>query len=92
LILAVLFLFEVFLLGPFLPAKWETSVDQALTAYFRASHDQSLITHPNLEAEISQVLRENRKLRISLDFVAAVLMAANTLLIAKTWRALGLKS
>jgi hypothetical protein len=90
-VLTGLLLFEILLLGPFLPDRWESAVDQALTAAYRASHDQSLVTHPNLEAEISQVLRENRRLRISLDFMAAVLLAANTLVIVKTWRALRFK-
>jgi hypothetical protein len=46
------------------------------------------VTHPNLEAEVNQALREHLALRLSLYFVLALVLVANTALIVMTWRAM----
>jgi hypothetical protein len=59
-ILAVLFLFEIYMLTVFLPMNWQHSINEQIVVPFdRESYEQSKVTHPNLEEEIDQVLREN---------------------------------
>jgi hypothetical protein len=92
-ILAMLFLFEMYMLTAFLPKNWQHAINEQLVFPFdRESYEQSRVTHPNLEAEIDQVLRENPRLRIIGYLICVALLSGNTFLIVTVWRALKRKS
>jgi hypothetical protein len=92
-LLAMLFLFEMYMLTAFLPKNWEHAISEQLVLPFdRESYQQSRVTHPNLEGEIDQVLRENPRLRITGYVIFVALLSGNTFLIVRVWRALKRKS
>jgi hypothetical protein len=96
-ILVVLVLFEMYMLTAFLPRKWQHAINEQLVVpllapFDRESYEQSKITHPNLEEEIDQALKENPRLRISSYVIFAVLLSGNALLIAGICSKLSRKS
>ena len=91
--LAMLILFEMYMLTAFLPKNWQYPINEHLIVPFgRKSYEQSRITHPNLEGEIDQVFRENPSLKVAGYVIFVVLLSGNTLLIWRLWDALKKKS
>ena len=91
-IFTLLILFEMCMLTAFLPNRWQHALSQQLVRFQQETHDQSMITHPDLEGEIDQALRENPGLRIALNVTFGILLAGNTFLITRVWRALKSKA
>jgi hypothetical protein len=92
LLIALLFpllLFEVYLCTAFLPVQWQHAIDRKMLRVLPESHDWTPVTHPNLDQEIDQVLREHIWLRIALYAVTVLLLGTNTWIIHRVWRLLG---
>jgi hypothetical protein len=83
-LLVPLALVELYLCSAFLPMRWQLALSRILPQ----SHDHSLITHPALEQEIEQVLRNNFALQLALEASLLLLLAGNTLLVIRVWKLL----
>jgi len=81
-LLVPLALVELYLCSAFLPMRWQLALSRI------QSHDHSLITHPALEQEIEQVLRNNFALQLALEASLLLLLAGNTLLVIRVWKLL----
>ena len=85
-VLVLLGMTEVCICVALLPMRWQHPINQIL---FRAlPHDQTAITHPALDLEIDQVLRDWPLMRYGLSAFWLLCLAFNTFLIVKTWRVL----
>jgi hypothetical protein len=87
-ILGALLLFEAYLLTAFLPDNWQRTISRQFARLSEQSYQRSLVTHPLLEEEIRQTLEQHPGFEIALDLTFGVVLAGNTFLVAKTWRAL----
>ena len=76
-LLIPLLLLEMYLCTVFLPLHWQHEINGAIVRLLPERHDQTPITHPMLDQEIEQALREQVWLRVSLYLVDALLLAAN---------------
>jgi hypothetical protein len=92
-VLAMLVLFELYMLTAFLPKNWQHAINEQLIVPFdRESYDHSKITHPDLEWEIDQVLRESARLRIIGYIILVGLLSGNAFFIKRVWDMLKRKS
>jgi hypothetical protein len=87
-LLIPLILFEVYLCTAILPTQWQHAIDRKIPRILPEPHDWTSITHPNLDQEVEQVLREHIWLRMALYFVTGMLLVANAGVIRWVWRAL----
>jgi hypothetical protein len=85
-LLIPLVLFEAYLCTAFLPIDWQHTIYKKIPRVLPESHDWTPITHPNLDQEIEQVLREHVWLRIGLYAVTIVLLVGNAFVIRWVWR------
>jgi hypothetical protein len=83
--LIALILVEIYLCTAFLPAKWQHAIGIPLSRILPKTHDQWAITHPALDDEIEQVLRDNPGVRVGLYTLFASLLGGNTLLLVWVW-------
>lgn len=81
-----LVLFEVYLCTAFLPLYWQHAMNDRVANILPKSTDTTSTTHPLLNLEIEQVLRENVGLRIAAYAITIALLAANTWFIFFIWR------
>ena len=79
--------FELFLCSAFLPIRYQVALQNRLSQLLPQQYDHSKITHPDLEGEIEHVLQENTAVRLALYTFITTLLAANSLLVFKTWKA-----
>ena len=84
--LVPLVLFEVYLCTVFLPLQWQHAINDRVANILPKSSDTTPITHPLLNLEIEQVLREHVGLRIAVYAITSALLAANTWFISFIWR------
>ena len=63
-LLISLLVFEICLCTVFLPLRWQHEINRAIVHVLPEKHDWTPITHPMLEQEIEQVLREHIWLRV----------------------------
>jgi hypothetical protein len=84
--LVPLVLFEVYLCTAFLPLKWQHAINDRVANILPKSSDTTPITHPFLNLEIEQVLREHVGLRIAVYAITVALLVANTWFICFIWR------
>jgi hypothetical protein len=89
-IFSALIIFEMYLMTGFLPAAWQHALNERLTFHDEA-YKQSVRTHPLLNEEIDQALRENLGLRIAVYLTFGVLLTGNTFLIWRVWGCLKIK-
>jgi hypothetical protein len=83
-VLAMLILFEMYMLTAFLPKDWQHTInDRLIVPFDRESYEHSKITHPDLESEIEHALRENPRLRISGYIIFVALLLGNALLMKR---------
>jgi hypothetical protein len=87
-LLVLLTLSELYLCTAFLPLGWQHAIDTRIPRILPELHDWTPRTHPNLDQEIEQVLREHTWLRITVYGFFAIVLAANTWLIRWSWRLL----
>jgi hypothetical protein len=88
-VLAMLILFEMYMLTAFLPKNWQHAInDRLIVPFDRESYEHSRTTHPGLEGEIDQVLRENPRLRITGYIIFVALLLGNALLMKRLLDAL----
>lgn len=87
-LLIPLILVEGYLCTTFLPMEWQHTIDTKIPRILPASHGWTSITHPNLDLELEQVLREHIWLRIAVYAVTLILLLANTWVIRWIWRLL----
>ena len=87
-LLIALLIFELYLCTAFLPTSWQHALNDRIASLLSQPGDMTPTTHPQLSAEIDQVLRENLALRICLYPVTLGLLLINTLLIRFVWRRL----
>jgi hypothetical protein len=85
-LLIPLILFEIFLCSAFLPLKWQRAIDRKILGILSDSHDWTPITHPNLDQEIEQFLRDHLWLKFVLYSFTVLLLVGNALVIRKLWR------
>jgi hypothetical protein len=85
-LLIPLILVEFFLCGALLPQKWQRAIDSKIPRILPESHDWTPITHPNLDQEIEQMLREHTGLRIAIYALIVTLLAVNTWVIRRLLR------
>jgi hypothetical protein len=86
--LIALIVVEICLCAPFLPARWDAAIGTVATRIHPRARDQWDITHPALDQELDQVLRQDPGLRFSLYTLIALLLAGNTALLIWVWRLL----
>ena len=90
-VLTVLVLVELYLCTVLLPLNWQNAICDAINAVAHhtrtSAYDYSRLTHPAIDSEIEQVLREHIWLRITLYAVFAGLWAGNTVAIVWLGRA-----
>ena len=79
---------ELWLATAYLPARWQAAVSHAISVVLPRHQDQSAITHPALDQEIDQALRENIGLRLTFYAVLALLLAGNAALMVWVTRRL----
>ena len=84
--LIALMLVEIYLCTAFLPAKWQHAIRITVARILPKTYDQWAITHPALDVEIDQVLRDNPGMRVGLYTFFASLMGGNTVLLVWVWR------
>lgn len=87
-LLLPLMLVELYLCSAFLPMRWQLAVQHALPRILPKPYDYSLITHPALEQEIEQVLRNNFGLQVAFNALLLLLLAGNTFLVIRVWKLL----
>ena len=85
-LLIPLVLFEMYLCTAFLPMRWQRAINDSLPTISPKSHDWTSTTHPLLNEEIEEVLREHVGLRITLFVITLALLAGNAWLIRRVWR------
>ncbi len=85
-VLVVLLPVELYLCISLLPTRWQNAVDQALCRVL--PHDYCVSTHPVLDREIEVTLQQLPWLRFVSDAFSVVLLALNTFLLIRTWKAL----
>ena len=76
-LLISLLVFEICLCTVFLPLRWQHEINRAIVHVLPEKHDWTPITHPMLEQEIEQVLREHIWLRVLLYAITLLLLAVN---------------
>ncbi|MGB8128224.1 MAG: hypothetical protein WCG81_00355 [Candidatus Angelobacter sp.] len=82
LLFVVLLFAEIYLCSAFLPLSWQLTIQHALSE----GHDQSQITHPDLEGEINQALRKHPGFRVAFYGILVLLVIANTFVLFVVWR------
>ncbi len=90
-LLISLVLSEMFLFTGFLPSAWQHAIYEPASKMFPETLDQTSITHPNLDREIQDALRNDVKLRLGLYLVIALTLTVNTVLIRLVWRKLNVR-
>lgn len=85
-LLIPLALFEIYLCTAFLPIHWQHAINDRVANILPKSSDTTPITHPFLNLEIEEVLREHVGLRTAVYAITIALLAANTWLIFFIWR------
>jgi hypothetical protein len=85
-LLVPLALAEIYFCTAFLPFEWQRAINNKLPQILPNPPDQTLITHPNLDLEVEQVMREHIWVRLGLYCLTIVLMLANALLMRRLWR------
>jgi hypothetical protein len=88
-LLTLLVLLELYICTAFLSMEWQNAINKYIPQIFPESRgDWTPITHPLLNQEIEQVIREHIWLRITLYALTVGLLAANAWLIRRVWRLL----
>ncbi len=85
-LLIPLVLFEIYLCTAFLPLNSQHAIEKKTPRILPETHDWTPITHPNLDQEIEQVLREHFWLKVALYAITVILLAANTWVIYRLRR------
>jgi len=85
-LLMPLVLFEMYLCTTFLPTSWQRAINDSLPNISPKSHDWTSTTHPLLNEEVEQVMREHVGLRITVFVVNLALLLGNAWLIRRVWR------
>jgi hypothetical protein len=88
-VLAALILSEIYFCTTFLPTRWQFAMSTTIARILPKAHDQWDITHPALDMEIGQVIRNNPNLRVAFYSFLVLLLAGNTLLLVWVWRLVG---
>jgi hypothetical protein len=83
--LIALTLVEIYLCTAFLPAKWQHAIGNTVARILPKQYDQLAITHPALDEEIDQFLRNNPGVRFGLYTLFASLLGGNTFLLVWVW-------
>ncbi len=91
-LLVVLIVVELYLCSAFLPAGWQTAIQQRLSYIRPKTLDHSVVTHPALDYEIEDMMRKHVGLKVALYAVILLLLLGNTFLVTKVWRFLRLTS
>ena len=91
-VLATLVLLELYLCTGFLPMHWQYAINDAINGVLQHlrphAYDYSVVTHPAIDQEIDQVLRENTWMRMGLYVAFVAVLAVNTIAIVRLWRVL----
>lgn len=93
-LLISLVLLELVICTDFLPIEWRHAINERIPNVFSdPAHDWSRVTHPRMDLEMDEVIRQHLWLRIASYVFTALLLAANTVLIRIVWQRLrGTKS
>ena len=83
--LFTLLAFQLYLATACLPLRWQSAIDRTLAHVLLRQSSKPLMTHPALDYEIHQALREAPLLRVGVYLFIAVLLILNALLILKIW-------
>jgi hypothetical protein len=81
-LLIVFLISELFLLTTVLPERFQ----MALLSKLSWGSDNSMVTHPALNFEIDEVLRQHPSIRIGFIFCMTLLLVANSYLLIVLWR------
>jgi hypothetical protein len=85
-LIVLLALLELYIGTAFLPMQWQHSINGKIVQLLPQSRDWAPITHPQIDQEIEQILREHIWLRISGYLFSAILLVVNAWLIRRVWR------
>src|SRR5258708_28800872 len=86
-LLIPLILLEAYFCTAFLPLEQQHAINAKIPNIL-PQDSQTLITHPNLDQEVDQVVREHVSLRIAIYAVTIILLVANGWVIRSLWRPL----
>lgn len=83
-LLVVFLISELFLLTAVLPERSQLALQSKLTW----GSDNSLVTHPALNSEIDEVMRQHPAVRATMILCLTLMLVANTCVLVFLWRRL----
>ena len=86
--IAVLLFSELYLCSNFFPGKWQASIQNTVSQVLPRKNHKPDITHPAIDQEIQQALRDNPPLRMAAYGFLLLLIVLNTFLLIACWKTL----
>ncbi len=87
-VLVALVIVELYLFTGFLPTRWQVAINDTLCRILPQTYDHSVVTHPAIDQEIEQAMKEHIGLRLTVWTAFIGTLLANTFLIRWVWQLL----
>ena len=87
-VLVALVIVELYLFTGFLPTRWQVAINDTLRHILPQTYDYSVVTHPAIDQEIEQAMKDHIGLRLIVWAVFTGMLAVNTFLIRWVWHLL----
>jgi hypothetical protein len=85
----VLLILELYMCTAFLPSRWQLAINDKINSELQHipphRYDYSVVTHPALDQEIEQALKENTSVRIFMYAMFTIVFLVNGFAIIRIW-------